>query len=253
MTGGDVSGVNLWAITGTDTLDTSTPNVALAGPTFVETKAQDGGNVRGVYTAPVNATQKDGSRPLGASQSPPAPVEQLATNDDRMNQVMEANGNLWGALNTTLDNRAAVAWFEVAPNLSGQTLTGTLVKQGYVSLASSHADVMFPSIAVNKAGRAVMSLDVSGDNLYPSAGWVRLDDLTATSTPVVHISGAGQLPEDGFTGYPAYNGSGVARWGDYSAAAVGPDGSFWLAGEWVPDSPRTQLANWGTFITHTSG
>jgi hypothetical protein len=30
---------------------------------------------------------------------------------------------------------------------------------------------------------------------------------------------------------------------------VGPDGSIWLANEYVSPRPRTLLANWGTFVT----
>ena len=66
----------------------------------------------------------------------------------------------------------------------------------------------------------------------------------------IHISGAGVLPEDGFTGYKAFNAPvpGVARWGDYSAA-VSADGAIWMGNEFIPGTPRTVNANWGTFIT----
>jgi hypothetical protein len=62
------------------------------------------------------------------------------------------------------------------------------------------------------------------------------------------LGAAGAAPEDGFTGYAFFGGNGVARWGDYSAATADEDGSIWLATEFIPNSPRTQLANWGTFI-----
>jgi hypothetical protein len=41
------------------------------------------------------------------------------------------------------------------------------------------------------------------------------------------------------------------RWGDYGAAAIGANGSIWLANEYVSPRPRTVLASWGTFVTHT--
>ena len=66
------------------------------------------------------------------------------------------------------------------------------------------------------------------------------------------ITGAGTAPEDGFTGYAAFGGNGVARWGDYSAA-VAADGAIWMGNEFIPDTLRTVNANWGTFITQLPG
>ena len=43
-------------------------------------------------------------------------------------------------------------------------------------------------------------------------------------------------------------GNGVARWGDYSAAFGDTDGSIWMAAEWIPNTPRSSITNWGTFI-----
>ena len=59
---------------------------------------------------------------------------------------------------------------------------------------------------------------------------------------------AGNEPEDGFSGYPEFNGNGVARWGDYSAAAIDADGVTWMATEYTPDIARTVNANWCTYI-----
>jgi hypothetical protein len=64
------------------------------------------------------------------------------------------------------------------------------------------------------------------------------------------VYAAGTKPADGFTGYPQYGGSGVERWGDYSAATAGPDGKIWMAAEYIPGTfgyPE-YLANWGTAI-----
>ena len=64
----------------------------------------------------------------------------------------------------------------------------------------------------------------------------------------IHIAGPGALPEDGFTGYAAFGGNGVARGGDCSAA-VFADGAVWMGNEFIPNAPRTLLANWGTFLS----
>ena len=107
-------------------------------------------------------------------------------------------------------------------------------------------NVLFPSIAVNRSGFGAMAFTLSGPDYYPSAAYVRFD----FGRPVgpIHVSGPGALPEDGFTGYAAFGGNGVARWGDYSAAVYG-DGAIWMGNEFIPDTPRTQLANWGTFLS----
>jgi hypothetical protein len=63
----------------------------------------------------------------------------------------------------------------------------------------------------------------------------------------IQIAAPGAAPDDGFTGYGAFGGR-VARWGDYSAAVADADGAIWMAVEYIPNSPRTVLANWGTFI-----
>ncbi len=64
----------------------------------------------------------------------------------------------------------------------------------------------------------------------------------------VRLASAGALPDDGFTAYAAYGGSGVARWGDYSAAVSDERGNLWFGVEYIPNAPRTLLANWGTFV-----
>lgn len=65
----------------------------------------------------------------------------------------------------------------------------------------------------------------------------------------IHISREGNEPEDGFTGYPPFS-NGIARWGDYSGAAVdNTDNTIWLGTEYIPDIARTQFANWATYIT----
>jgi len=74
--------------------------------------------------------------------------------------------------------------------------------------------------------------------------------VSGNSDGPIRIAAAGQLPEDGFSGYPEFGGTGVARWGDYSAAAVNNlDNTIWMATEYIDNLPRTTFANWDTFIT----
>ena len=65
--------------------------------------------------------------------------------------------------------------------------------------------------------------------------------------------GDGVGPADGFTGDPAQGApDNVERWGDYSAAVADSSGHIWLATEYIPNGPRTVLANWGTFVMRVS-
>jgi hypothetical protein len=199
------------------------------------------------YGQPPNATQKAGPTPLGTAVG--EPLELLNTNDDRMNQVVFADGLLWGAVNTIVQGdsgpaRSGIAFFEVRPGFSHGNLRASMASQGYVSLANDN--LLFPSIGVTAGGSAVMSFSVSGPDFFPSTGYAVIHESGHAGE--VHIAGAGAGPEDGFTGYVAFGGSGVSRWGDYSAAVAAGD-TIWLAAEYIPGGARTSLANWGTFIS----
>ena len=48
------------------------------------------------------------------------------------------------------------------------------------------------------------------------------------------MAAAGAGPTDDLSGYAAFGGDGVARWGDYSAAVPAENGSIWIATEFIP-------------------
>jgi hypothetical protein len=259
--------IAVWALTNTSSLDTASPSLTLKNKVINTLNAAD------TYTAPIfGVNQKDGPRPLGDSCG--CPEEQINANDDRMNQVMLTNGHLWSGVNTALppidaaattspdkDPRAGIMYFEVQPAIDPQgNVTASMVRDGYVNVPRQ--SVLFPSIAAAPSGAVGMFFTLAGVDYFPSAAWTRLDGLAPTDAPVVHVSGAGAAPEDGFTGYPLSNqlglipidptmsGTGVSRWGDYTAAAVDANGCLWGAAEYIPDGPRDPNAgNWGTFIT----
>jgi hypothetical protein len=202
------------------------------------------------YGLPINqgATQKSGPTPLGTAVG--EPLEQINANDSRMNQVVNVGGVLYGGVNTMVGSgesaRVGIAYFVVGAKGTPGFLSASILTQGYVAVDGEN--VLFPSIAVNSSGVGAMCFTLSGPNYFPSAAYVRF----ASGAPVgdIHISGAGVLPEDGFSGYKAFGSPtpGVARWGDYSAA-VSADGAIWMGNEFIPGTPRTVNANWGTFIT----
>jgi hypothetical protein len=228
--------IAVWALSGTQSLDNKSPNVSLT----VEVIASE------TYGQPNPAAQKPGPIPLGASLGDP--LEFIATNDDRMNQVVYADGLLYGGLNTIIGDgtRTGIAWFAVAPSFFGSSVHGHVVHQGYVAVRDNN--VIFPSVAVVGEGKGVIAFTLVGPDYFPSAAYAKLGEEGVSA---INIAADGAGPDDGFTGYPQLDpfDAPVARWGDYSAAVV--DGSsIWMATEYIPGSPRTVNANWGTFIAN---
>jgi hypothetical protein len=179
------------------------------------------------------------------------------TNDDRMQQVMFADGKLWSTATTVVKTgngptRTAAAWFALTPGWRGQDLTGSFTGGGYVSV--NEQSVMYPSIAVNKDGKGAIGFSIVGPGMFPGTGYAKVS-LAAGATEV-KLTSRGVFPDDGFTGYPVFDDRG-GRWGDYSAAVVDAHGDVWVANETIPcqELPgrtgcfRTTLANWGTLVT----
>jgi hypothetical protein len=241
--------IAVWALTNTKSLD-STPAVTLTAPAIVASET---------YGQPPNAEQKKGPIPLGSSLG--EKEELLAANDDRMNQVVYAAGQLWSGVNTVIrtsngassqTDRSGIAYFIVTPSTpSATTVSGTIAKQGYVALGNND-NLLFPSIGVNAAGKGVMTFSISGQHYYPSAAYTLID--AANGAGDIHVAAAGTRPTDDLSGYEAFGGDGVARWGDYSAAVAVEDGSIWVATEWIPGTFGFPpfLANWGTFVGDVS-
>lgn len=242
--------INVWALTGTESINRAHPELDLQRTKVgSESYAYDMPfGIPGLGSLAVD--QKDGPRPLGTLLG--APVPQVNANDVRMQQVEYADGKLWGALNTAVKAgptgaaRSAAAYFIVEPRLEDGELSAEMAHQGYVSVAGN--STLFPSIAVNNDGNGAMAFSVIGLGYFPSSAYVRMTSDGARGKVV--IAGAGTAPDDGFTGYAAYTGGTVGRWGDYSAAVATPNGSIWMASEYISNALRTQLANWDTFVYH---
>ena len=247
--------VAVWSMTNTRSLGHPSPDVKLSYA-LITTET---------YGQPPNADQKPGPTPLRdclatdclhSGTTSVETLEQIATNDDRMNQVVYARGQLWSGVNTivTVGNqtRAGIAYFVVDPDWTARGLQASVDAQGYLAVAN--ANIMYPSIGVNTRGEGVMTFSLTGPDFFPSAAYAVLEQHE-DEAPAVHIAGVGLGPEDGLSGYVAYGGAGVARWGDYSAAVADGD-AIWMSSEYIPASctsltcsGRTTLGNWGTFIS----
>jgi len=161
------------------------------------------------------------------------------SNDTRMQQVMYANGKLWGALDTAVtvggSNRAGIAWYIVNPSVPKLILQGTTGAAGY--------DFTYPAIGVTASGRGVMAFTATGNALNPSAAFAPIDAHVGVGDWNVVNGGDGAAVDDGFTSYKSQVGNPPrTRWGDYGAASV--DGnSIWIASEYI--AKQCDYTPWG--------
>jgi hypothetical protein len=226
----------IWALTNTRSLN-GNPDLHLSG-VMVNTQA--------FHFPTVPAGQKSGFHPLGSSLGDP--VERLDPGDFRVISATYSCGRLWATLGSEMldaqgAKRFVAEYFAFSPRINFPFFTATLVTQGIVS--RSGANLLYPAIAVNANQRGGIAFTLVGPNDYPSAAFVPVNNTTVGP---VQIARAGNEPEDGFTGYPEFGGNAVARWGDYSGAAIDTDGVAYMATEYTPDIARTMLANWCTYI-----
>jgi hypothetical protein len=170
------------------------------------------------------------------------------TNDTRMQEVMYANGKIWGSLDTAVsfdnnpaNDRAGIAWYVLNPN-------GNIVKQGTYGIAG--VSLSYPAIGVTASGRGVVAFSYTDDTTTnPSAAYAPIDASVGVGD--THIIATGATRDDGFSLYPNRFG-GRPRWGDYGAAAV--DGnSVWIASELTQTLPCDYTAWGGPFFAGGSG
>lgn len=222
--------VAVWALTNTNSLQNAVPDLKLHQAVV---------NTNTAYISPPRSVQ----RPSAATPAP----RRIDGGDDRMQQVVDVDNTLYGALTTAIGSasapRSGVAYWGIKPKWSGGTLSGTVRVQGYVSVDDNY--LQRPSIAINHQGQGIIAFSLIGPDHYPSAAYVDFHKQLGALGPV-KIAAAGVDPDIGFSGV----GGGRQRWGDYSAA-VDEAGNIWAAVEYIPVKAfpaPAQLANWGTFV-----
>ena len=255
----------VWSLTNTSSLNSASPNLTLTnqvltvGEYGIPPKQQQPGS----GTAPgvdvpqghcINDTTTSTIAGVGCWRllvgAPGHEVISMPdSNDTRMQQVMFANGKLWGSLDTALtvgsSNRAGIEWFIVNPSSGNLALTGYLGATGY--------DFTYPAIGVTSSGRGVIAFTATGNSTYPSAAYAPLDAKVGVGAWNTVPGGAGAAVDDGFTSYTAQVGGTPprTRWGDYGAASV--DGnSIWIASEYIGHA--CDYTTWGgPFFTGGTG
>jgi hypothetical protein len=251
------------------------------------------------YNDPFNmvGAQKAGPIPLGrecgpaglsTGKHPPrsCPEGGIETNGDFMTQASQAQGQVWGATPTEVNQlfasgsevHQAVAYWVLGTGSFDTTGRFSLTHQGYVSAA--HEDLEMPAMVgegTGGNGRAMMVFTLSGnggptgaDNggFFPSTAY---GGLTATSSgllgSVIHVADSGQSPQDGFSEYQFFPSQTFPRWGDYSEGIFLPGTSrIYFANEYIQfpnctkkaftlaigtcGGTRDGFANWGTSVNY---
>lgn len=243
--------------------------------------------------------QKAGPIPLGdecgaagLEGSPPAytscPEGGIATDGDFVTQLSYAQGQIWGAVDTEVDQtylggstetHQGAAYWVIGTRSFDKTGVFSLTSQGYVSAA--HEDLEMPAMAAEGTasqdggnGRAIMDFTLSGDEgpnggYYPSAAFGRVSSTSGGLLgSVIHIADLGQSPQDGFTEYLDLGTSSYRpRWGDFNNAIYMPgSGRIYFAAEYIQHpnclppqftltlatcgGTRDGLANWGTSMNY---
>jgi hypothetical protein len=159
------------------------------------------------------------------------------------------------------DQRVGVAYFALDANPAESGLHASMAQQGFVGVG--HTNLIYPSMAVSTGGTVVIGATLTGPHNYPGAVYAKFHVGSRPSSVQVGASGVG--PYDGDSG--TFDGGLRPRWGDYGYALATPDGSLWMAAEYVNQScsskeftrdltcgnTRSFYANWGTRILQISG
>lgn len=237
------SAVAVWAMYNTSSLGTLSLN-GTPGMTLTQVQIPTL-----PYEVPDVADQRPGPTPLGTSLV--EPLEFLDGGDPRVQSLSYAGGSLYLTLQTGVTDQngnwvVGGAYVVLSPTFRSGVLAAKVLNQGYLLVNNSH--LLRPEIAVNAQGVGAIAVTLVGVNWYPSAALIPFSTVSTPTT--IQIAAAGMLPEDGFTGYVADGGDGVARWGDYNSAIAATDGSIWMAVEYIGNYPRTVAANWNTFLFH---
>jgi hypothetical protein len=231
-----------WTIVGDQAITSGSGTVTLTGKVI--------GSETYAFPVPAASTG-DGSVPSG---SPSFVIKEpfLNPDDSRMEQLQLVNTSsglrLFCALDTALtigndpSARDGAAWFDIDPS------TGKVSRQGYLAAAGTY--LLYPSIMRASTGTLVLDFSMTSSTMNPSTGYAV---AASTSVPfgAIRTTGAGTGPHWSFSDI-LFN---EARWGDYSAAALDPNGNVWVADEYIPPAPAglDPIDNWGSEVWEVRG
>ncbi len=263
----------IWAFTNTGSITAKTPSIGLTMTLL--------GNLERYASVGQLVGQKPGPIPLGTNSVfgyantgrggfgcvGTCPEGDLASNGDgTQGAAAYAQGAIWTAVSTVVNvggsassQHMGVAFFVV--NAQGTSVS--VATQGYLAL--SGAQLIFPSVAAGPSGNGLVTFTLTGSNNYPSSAYAWVSSSSSGAVDgTVHVSAAGQSPQDGFSEYQLlqYSGFYRPRWGDYTWA-VWSGGTVYFSTEYIQapncgpaafqadptcGGTRDPFANWGTSI-----
>lgn len=189
---------------------------------------------------------------LGGLNIPVVSEQFLNPDDDRMQQVQVVNDNgqleMWASLSTAVSikgdpsARDGAAWFKI--DVKNQSVA----QQGYVAAAGKY--LLYPAILHTHEGTTTMVFTITSTTLNPSSAFAVMKSGN-TSFGGITIAARGAGPHLSF----ALPIAGRSRWGDYSAAALDPNGTgIWQATEYIPPvANQDPIDNWGTSVFEVAG
>ena len=267
------SAISLWRLTNTKSLSFS-PNLQLAESSIPTAP----------YATPPAAQQEAGSTPLldllNAGGFGPVPVQAgpwpLDSGPGKVGGGWLRNGVVYLVAGVALQgpggatiSEDGLTWapadvhaglFYVALKPSTWTSSVSRLFQGSIDVKGEN--LIYPSLSMNSWGKGAIGVTLSGPDWYPSSAYIPFG--ASGPTGKVQVAAAGKGPNDGFSGTAL--GGYRTRWGDYGAAATSPDGTLWVANEYIAQTctlddwiangftdftcgnTRTQLANWSTRV-----
>ena len=174
--------VSVWAMTDTDTLNAE---VGIPGFTTLAVNTES-------FTLPVFASQKPGPIPLGKSMGQPEGT--LNPDDERMQQVVFADGHLWSSVSTALQVGAntldGAAYFVIKPSWPNGVLKASVTRQGYVATANNN--LLYPAIGVSENGNGAMVFTLTGPDYFPSAAYIPIT-LSGGVAADIRLAAAGTI------------------------------------------------------------
>ncbi len=178
----------------------------------------------------------------------------LNPDDSRMQQVQLVNDEksglqLYASLSTAVNisgdpsARDGAAWFVLDP------MHARVSNQGYIGVAGAY--LLYPAILHTTEGTTAMAFTITSPTINPSAAYV-VRKSTSNSFGSVQTAALGSGPHISFADVIA----GRARWGDYSAVELDPNGlDIWSGTEYIgpPPGGSDLVDNWGTRIWDVTG
>jgi hypothetical protein len=240
--------LGFWVVTGGQNITTGTGTVVLSGQVI--------GSETYAFPGPAASTGTGVSTGSGcATHTSPCETSEAFLNpdDSRMQQVQLVNDEkrgpqLYASLSTALtigkdpSARDGAAWFVLNP------AKAKITNQGYVGVAGAY--LLYPAILHTSEGTTAMGFTLTSPTINPSAAFV-VWKSTSSHFGSVQTVALGTAPHVSFSDVPF----GRARWGDYSALELDPNGTnIWSGTEYIGGNGAADTVdNWGTRIWDVTG